>query len=119
MASIPPRAGQEDKNPYELAPLYPPLNADASLGLVYQKEKSKIAKKIESLGARHQIRTGKDRGARLLDRLENLAVVPPETWGYLIEMRSLAVPVRKRLEEIDGALKIVVVQIIDDVSFLR
>ena len=54
---------------------------------------------------------------RLLDRLENLAVVPPETWGYNIEMRSLAVPVRKRLEEIDGTLKIAVVQIIDDVSF--
>jgi len=104
-------------SPYELAPLYPPLNADASLGRVYQKETSKIAKKIESLDSRHQIRTGKDRGARLLDRLENLAVIPPETWGYLIEMRSLAVPVRKRLEEIDSALKIAVVQIIDDVSF--
>jgi predicted amidohydrolase len=104
-------------SPYELAPLYPPLNVDASLGRVYQKEKSKIAKKIESLDSRHQIRTGKDRGARLLDRLENLAVIPPETWGYNIEMRSLAVPARKRLEEIDGTLKIAVVQIIDDVSF--
>ncbi|MBM3237595.1 carbon-nitrogen hydrolase family protein [Candidatus Poribacteria bacterium] len=103
-------------SPSELAPLYPPLNTDASLGRVYQKETSKIAKKIESLDSCHQIRTGKDRGARLDDRLENLVVIPPETLGYNIEMRSLPVTMRNKLEDIDGTLKIAVVQIIDDVS---